>query len=438
MTNAFFILDLISAIFNFSLGYFILYKDFKRTANRVFFLLTLAATFWAASSAAFRALGIPTGQPLLEMALEENPVAWAFNQVGWIGIAFLPSILLHLSIIITSPKRIFKEKKLLVSIYLASLIFLLWTFFEKPITYLIFYTLFTLFFIFCFSFSLTLLLKNYFSIGSSQEKTRLRYFLVGVFIPIIGTVLGIIYSFLKYKQFITTTFSFYLFSSGHLFVAIGVLKYTLPIDYRGVLERIFKSLTEMVIVTDQQGIILMTNEKTLNKLEYKKEEFIGERIENFIESGKQRFEEILKKLKNYGDVFEGRINLLTRGKETVPFLSSFSFTKEGIIFVGQDIKELLTYQEKLEKEVKEKTRELEEAKTVLEIKVKARTKELKELTQSLEEQVKERTDELQERIQELERFQKFVVGREAKMLELKNEVERLKKELKKNGNRSPT
>ncbi|MFQ6049716.1 MAG: HAMP domain-containing protein [Candidatus Paceibacterales bacterium] len=74
---------------------------------------------------------------------------------------------------------------------------------------------------------------------------------------------------------------------------------------------------------------------------------------------------------------------------------------------------------------------LEESKAVLEVRVEERTKELKELAQSLEEQVRQRTKELQEKIEELERFQKFAVGRELKMVELKQEIEKLKKELEK-------
>ena len=85
----------------------------------------------------------------------------------------------------------------------------------------------------------------------------------------------------------------------------------------------------------------------------------------------------------------------------------------------------------LQKRVEEKTKELEEAKTILEIKVVARTKELKELAENLEEKVKERTGELQKRVEELERFHKLTVGRELKMIELKKEIERLKKELEK-------
>jgi hypothetical protein len=81
--------------------------------------------------------------------------------------------------------------------------------------------------------------------------------------------------------------------------------------------------------------------------------------------------------------------------------------------------------------ISKREEELKEAKSVLEIKVKARTRELEEERASLEEKVKERTRELQERLAELERFHKLTVGRELKMMELKKEIETLKKELEK-------
>jgi len=75
--------------------------------------------------------------------------------------------------------------------------------------------------------------------------------------------------------------------------------------------------------------------------------------------------------------------------------------------------------------------EIEEAKAVLEIKIVARTKELRELTESLDEQVKQRTKELQEKLEELEKFHKLTVGRELKMIDLKEEIKKLQKELEK-------
>ncbi len=86
----------------------------------------------------------------------------------------------------------------------------------------------------------------------------------------------------------------------------------------------------------------------------------------------------------------------------------------------------------LEAKVKQRTRELEEARSILEVKVKARTKELEELAQSLEMKVKQRTVELEEKVGELERFQKLVVRRELKMIELKQEIKALKIDKDKN------
>lgn len=81
------------------------------------------------------------------------------------------------------------------------------------------------------------------------------------------------------------------------------------------------------------------------------------------------------------------------------------------------------------RELQKKSEELQEAKDVLEIKVGARTRELKEFAEGLEQKIQLRTEELQERIDELEVFHKLMVNRELRMIELKEEVNTLKKEL---------
>jgi len=55
----------------------------------------------------------------------------------------------------------------------------------------------------------------------------------------------------------------------------------------------------------------------------------------------------------------------------------------------------------------------------------------KKFRQELERQVIERTKELQEKIEELEKINQLTVGRELKMIELKEEIEKLKEELEK-------
>lgn len=78
------------------------------------------------------------------------------------------------------------------------------------------------------------------------------------------------------------------------------------------------------------------------------------------------------------------------------------------------------------------TQELQEAKTGLETKLKEKTERLKRISQDLEEKVKERTKELQLKIDELEKFRRLTIGREIKMIELKKEIEKLKKSKNKN------
>jgi len=99
------------------------------------------------------------------------------------------------------------------------------------------------------------------------------------------------------------------------------------------------------------------------------------------------------------------------------------------IKTGDEIEQLAESFNKMTEQLQRSRRDLQEANDVLEIRVKARTEELEEFAKGLNEQVDERTKELRERLDELERFHKLTVNREMKMLELKEEIKRLKDKL---------
>ncbi len=107
--------------------------------------------------------------------------------------------------------------------------------------------------------------------------------------------------------------------------------------------------------------------------------------------------------------------------------------EKTLFFSGGSDKEMLNLSQNLNEMAKDITNyqhTLKEEKVSLEIKVKARTKELGDLAQSLEAKVKARTKELQDRVDELERFHELTIGREVRMGELKEKIEKLKEENK--------
>ncbi|HCI05704.1 MAG: hypothetical protein UX26_C0002G0017 [Parcubacteria group bacterium GW2011_GWC1_45_9] len=105
-------------------------------------------------------------------------------------------------------------------------------------------------------------------------------------------------------------------------------------------------------------------------------------------------------------------------------LRFFDFVPENILF--EERVSFISRQE-LEKRVSERTKELEDLKNNLEQTVKERTAELEKLKTGLEQTVTERTKTLEEKVEELKLVNRLMVDRELKMVELKKEIEELKK-----------
>ena len=80
--------------------------------------------------------------------------------------------------------------------------------------------------------------------------------------------------------------------------------------------------------------------------------------------------------------------------------------------------------------LRQKEKELEESKAIWERETEIRTKETRDLTENFD-QVKQKEAELQEKIGELEIVRKLAIGRELKMIQLKQEIKKLEEELEK-------
>lgn len=83
---------------------------------------------------------------------------------------------------------------------------------------------------------------------------------------------------------------------------------------------------------------------------------------------------------------------------------------------------------RLEQQVEERTQELDETKHNLESIVAERTKELEQIKRSLEEEVRMRTVELEEKLSDMEKMNQLMVGREMKMIALKERIQELEEE----------
>ncbi len=173
-----------------------------------------------------------------------------------------------------------------------------------------------------------------------------------------------------------------------------------------------------------KGVILEANPALEKMVERDVYELIGDSANNIFTGNE--IEEVVKKTAEEGLV-EGRLAGIRKknGVEIpVSIFSKARKSKEGEItgyFIGLlDMTEIEKANEKLE-----------DSKKILEIKVAARTRELKELANSLESKVQERTVELKDKLEELEKINRLMVGRELKMIEIKEQLEKAKKEISK-------
>ncbi|KPJ56584.1 hypothetical protein AMJ49_04525 [Parcubacteria bacterium DG_74_2] len=381
-------------IASLSIGSYVLLKDSRSLLNQLFFLMNLMLGIG----------GIGFGFSIITATINLE-VALFMMKIAWSGVFGAAPFLFHMCWVITKNQKIFKRIFYLPLILSIFCIFTSCPFFFKGGAFMIDITFFRIYFLLyslpLMFWGIILLIKRYSKTNIIREKNLIKYFLAGASIGIFGSFFTSISPILfGIINVLSRSIAWTFLGIGNLVIGLGILRYKIFIDFREILDTIFKTLVDLVIITDNKGIIGLVNQVALDKLKYKEQDLIGKDMQDIIKNGKERWQDVFQKLKQKDIISGQEIHFLTKGNKEIPFLLDASLIKvkgktTGIINIGKEVADMVSYREELESEVEK------------------------------------RTKEIQERVDELERFYKLTVGRELRMVELKQEIKKLKERLEK-------
>jgi PAS domain S-box-containing protein len=384
--SIFTLLSLSSAVLIFTLGNFIYYQDRKSSLNRVYFLLCVAIAGWAFCEFMYRQAGSPD---IAYLWIKANQFAY-----------FVPPILLNFTLIFTEKTKWLKSKLTYILIYAPALILVIIDFFTHQITITpvkefwgytygvpnsLFYNLFHIWGLGIGVLVVYLIWRYLLTTTNKTKKKQIKYFLLGSIIPIIAGITEALLSELKFRVPELTIISMNWLV---IFISYAIWKYKLfVLDPTTASENIVSTMSDSLILLDPAGKIVTVNQATLNLFGYSKEKLVDNQIEILLAEktlGNKLLQKIIdkKSLKDYELTFKDK-----EDKDIIVSLSG-SLLKDktgkiaGFVLVSHDI----TEHKKAEEEIKKNA-------------------------------------------QESERMNKFMVGREMKIKELKKENEELKEKI---------
>jgi len=404
---------LIASLIFLWLAGFVLFKDPRSLLNRVCALLCLSFAMWS------------FGDLLTNIYLKTN----LFFSIGWCS---FPSFALWFILVFTKKKRILKYWIIYLLSFLLPLIFIYkqwqglllvdiattpygWsTIWSKSIWPYLYYAYYLSFILAGFYLVFDFMRKTKDFAEKSQAKIIL---IVGIIALILGSITNVLLP--ELKIYIVPSIASILTIVWATGTVYAITKYGLMMVTPALAaEAVIMVLTDSLILTNLEGKITFVNRATFGLLGYKKEELIGESI-NFLTKGKPSFEELLKEeiIRNYETDYVSE----SGEKIQVSLNSSLIKDKNGKLTGSAVIAHDIRGTRKLVAELGEKIKTLEITSQKVE---KTRL-----ATLNILEDIEETRLALQERVAELEKFDKLSVGRELKMIELKEEIQRLKTEL---------
>jgi PAS domain S-box-containing protein len=393
--NPILFIDIISVIFNGFIGFYVYLLNPKKITNIVFSALVYLFVIYSIGEY------IARGAETKDLALIGGRLCYSILPLAC-------SFSIHFSIVFPrkypNDKNIFsRSKKLLFSLYLVSIIFVIifnllvsiqdvqisdWGYevvLSGSTMFLIYWLLF------CGVYAIASLLHTYFKKNITiYEKKQIRFVMIIILLIVIFSLgSNLIPPLFNISIFPMTSVSLTIFS---FMVMYSMRRYKfMAITNVETLDVVVDTMNDSLVVANETGIIVKVNKAVLKLLDYEEKDLIGvpltqiirvsskKNVSNFIQST------IFNTLVVNNKRGDAEIEFVTKTGNFIPMNVSTSIVYgknnniDGIVIVGRDLTD-----------IKKLINDLEESKNILEDTVKERTKELVITNKELEKKIKER------------------------------------------------
>ncbi len=375
-------ISLFAAIVSINIAFYIYFLNPKKNTNRVFSLLVLFFAIFCISEFMVR-------------ISETGELALLWGRIGYSLFIIFSILGLHFSLVFPRKypnyENIFtKYKYLLPSIYVTGVILVIYlnilisvqnvkmsewgyrVILEGVTAFPIYW------FLFCGFFTVFNLAHTYFKKSITiNEKRQIQFLTIGILILVtfsLGT--NLIPPLYSMSVFPMTTVSLMLFS---FIVAYSMIKYKLmKLTTAETADVVLDTMTDSLIVVDENETIVNLNKASLYRLGYAKDELVNSPLKSIVDRPSLKSSVITKVMKN-GNVKDIETEFITKEGKKIPMNVSASGIYddsgkfEGIVIVARDLTETKIF-----------IRKLEEAKTKLEDRVQERTAELEKSKNRIE------------------------------------------------------
>jgi PAS domain S-box-containing protein len=360
--NSFAIVSFVAFMLCFFLGNFIYHKNPKSQLNIMIAILSITVGFLAFIEFEYR------------QAFDfQTAYFWLKLSVLW---PIVPSILLHISLIFNEKTKLLKNKLIYVLIYAPALIMVYFAFdtnwlFNGMVreywgwTYIfpkdnLLFGIISLWTTLCVIIAAGISLINNFKIEGSK-KLQAKFLVAGLYFPLaISLVSDLILPNMSIRVPETTMI---MSTLGITFISYGIWKYRFPaLTTAAVADEIVSTMSNFLILLDNELRIITVNQATKDLLGYDQEELVGNSVEMVFADENQKF---MFRINNSSNTKINAIShvetyLKSKNGKIIPVLLSDSVIQNkdhqtvGIVCIGNDIEEIKEAQNKVKASLEEK------------------------------------------------------------------------------------